>query len=363
MTPIQEKFRLSRVTNWIIILSAVIFSLIYFQNILKPFVLSMVFWYLISDLRNQLSKLKIGNRFVPRWLSTTVAFLILFMFIELTSEILTRNAEQIINKIPNYSAAQINFIDEIGHKLGIQDLENIIQGQLGSINIANILTNFLDSLTSTVGNIVMIIVYMIFLLIEEAGFAKKMHVILSSKSDFDNLAKLLRRINVTVNKYVTLKTLISLLTAGLSYIVMMIFKVDFPFLWAFIIFVLNFIPYVGSLIATILPASYAIFQFGSFMSFVWVFLSIEMVQIFVGNYLEPKFTGRSLNLSPLAVVIALTLWGSIWGILGMLLSVPIMSILTIILAQFPETRFLAILLSETGDIKSLLIEPVDEPVE
>lgn len=363
MTPIQEKFRLTRMTNWIIILSAVIFSLIYFQNILKPFVLAIVFWYLISDLRNQLSKLKIGNRFFPKWLSTTVAFLILFMFIEIASEILTRNAEQIINKIPNYSAAQINFIDEIGRKIGIQDLENIIQGQLGSINIANILTNFLDSLTSTVGNIVMIIVYIIFLLIEEAGFAKKMHVILSSKSDFDNLAKLLRRINITVNKYVTLKTLVSLLTASLSYIVLLIFKVDFPFLWAFIIFILNFIPYVGSLIATILPASYAIFQFGSFISFVWVFLSVEMVQIFVGNYLEPKFTGRSLNLSPLAVVISLTLWGSIWGILGMLLSVPIMSILTIVLAQFPETRYVAILLSETGDIKSLLIEPADEPIE
>ncbi len=351
----QELNRLSRITNWIIVLAAITFSLIYFQDILKPFILALVFWYLISDLRQHLAKIKIKSRPLPGWLRTTIAFLILFLLIEGASEILTRNTKQIISKIPNYSAAQINYIEEFGHKLGIQNLENTIQEQLGSINVGKYLTNFLDSLTSMVGNIIMIIVYIIFLLIEEAGFTGKLHEILQTKSDYNNLDKLLKQINVAINKYVTLKTLVSLLTAVLSFFVLLIFKVDFPFLWAFIIFILNFIPYIGSLIATVLPASYAIFQFGSFMSFVWVFISIEVIQILIGNYIEPKFTGRSLNLSPLAVVIALTFWGSIWGILGMLLSVPIMSIITIILAQFPETRFVAILLSETGNIESMEI--------
>ncbi len=355
----KERNRLSRITNWIIVLSAVTFSLIYFQNILKPFVLAMVFWYLISDLRNHLLKIKFSGKSLPGWLRTTIAFLILFLLIEGVSEILTSNTKQIISKIPNYSAAQITSIEELGHKLGIQNLENTIHDQLGSINIGNYLTDFLDSLTSMVGSIIMIVVYIIFLLIEEAGFNRKLHEILQTQSDYNNLDKILKQINIAINKYVTLKTLVSLLTAVLSFFVLLIFKVNFPFLWAFIIFILNFIPYVGSLIATVLPASYAIFQFGSFMSFVWVFISIEIIQILIGNYIEPKFTGRSLNLSPLAVVIALTFWGSIWGILGMLLSVPIMSIITIILAQFPETRFIAILLSETGNIKSMLIEPED----
>ena len=358
---IYEKLNLGRVTNWIIIISAVTFSLIYFQNILKPFALALVFWYMIADLRNHLHKIKIRKKPLPRWLSTTVAFIILFLLIEFISEVLTANTEEIMKKIPNYSASQLNFIEELGNKIGIHDLEIRIHDQLGNIDLAKLLTSFFDSLTSMVGDLVMIIVYLIFLLIEEAGFTQKIQRIVSSGPDFKSLTELMGRINKAINKYITLKTLVSLLVAIFSYIILRIFGVDFPFLWAFITFILNFIPYIGSLIATLLPASYAVFQFGSIMSFVWIFLTITSVHILVGNYVEPKFTGKSLNLSPLGVVIALTFWGSVWGVLGMLLSVPIMSITTIVLAQFPATRFLAVLLSETGDIKSLQIGLDENP--
>ena len=74
------------------------------------------------------------------------------------------------------------------------------------------------------------------------------------------------------------------------------------------------------------------------------------VQALIGNVIEPRLTGRSLNISPLVMVVGLSVWGSIWGITGMILSVPIMVMAMIILAQFPRTRALAILMSESGDI-------------
>ena len=352
----SEKIQLSRIFYWIIILSSFTFCLVYFQNILKPFVLAMVFWYMIAEFRDLLGRISVKNRRLPRWIRTTIAFLVLFVMIEVITEILISNTEQIINKIPGYHLVEGNYIDELAKSLGISDLKNLIKQQIGSIDVPGLLTNLLNSFTSMVGDIIMIIIYIIFLLIEESGIQNKMQAIFNTQGEYHNVVMIFKRITKDINKYITLKTLISLLAAVLCYVVMLFFKLDFPFLWAFIIFILNFIPYVGSIISTLLPATYAIFQFSSFMSFVWVFLALESVHIVVGNYIEPKFTGKSLNLSPLVVVISLTFWGFIWGIPGMLLSVPIMSIITIILAQFPNTKFLAVLLSETGDIKSLQIE-------
>ncbi len=154
----------------------------------------------------------------------------------------------------------------------------------------------------------------------------------------------------SVHGYLSIKSLISLLIGTLSYVVLLLFKVDFPEMWAFLIFLLNFIPYIGSLIATLLPAIFAMFQFNSYIYFVWVFLGIEAMQIFVANYVEPKVMGRRLNLSPLVVILSLSFWGMTWGVLGMFLAVPITSIILIILSQFPSTHNVALLFSEKGDI-------------
>jgi len=160
----------------------------------------------------------------------------------------------------------------------------------------------------------------------------------------------LGRINSSINSYLTIKTAMSLLTGFVSYIILVIIGVDFPILWAFLIFLFNFIPYIGSMIATLLPSLFAIFQFGSIWTAVLVL--IQTVQFAVGSLIEPRFMGKTLNLSPLVVILALSFWGSIWGVLGMLLSVPITSVIIIILGQIPETRSLAVFMSETGEIRS-----------
>lgn len=144
--------------------------------------------------------------------------------------------------------------------------------------------------------------------------------------------------------------LISFLTAFISYIALVIMGVDFPVLWAFLIFILNFIPYIGPFISSLLPAVLAIFQLGSFLDFLTVFVVLEIIQIILGSFVQPKLMGKSLNISPLTVLIALAFWGSIWGVVGMILSIPIASIAIIIMAQFPGTRFVAVLLSEKGDV-------------
>ena len=142
------------------------------------------------------------------------------------------------------------------------------------------------------------------------------------------------------------------MTGLLSYFVLLIIGVDAPAFWAFLIFVLNFIPTIGSLIATIFPTIFALLQFGDFTQGILVLAIVGSIQMVIGNLVEPKLMGDSLNISPLVVLLTLAIWGVMWGITGMLLSVPITVIMIIIMSEFQTTRPLAILLSQTGKINT-----------
>ncbi|MEJ0057940.1 MAG: AI-2E family transporter [Bacteroidota bacterium] len=174
------------------------------------------------------------------------------------------------------------------------------------------------------------------------------------------MSYVLTQIYHSTNKYMTVKAFVSLLIAVLGYFVMIVVGVDFAFLWALLIFSLNFIPYVGSIISTLLPAIFSVLQLGSLWPFAWIFGGIMVIHIIIGNYVEPKVMGKSLNLSPLVVLVALSFWGAVWGLLGMLLSVPFTSIMLITFAQFPSTRGIAIMLTENGDIEGLQIRNEDK---
>ena len=163
---------------------------------------------------------------------------------------------------------------------------------------------------------------------------------------------MINKIHHSIGNYVGLKTVVSLLTGFLSYFALLFIGVDAPLFWAFLIFVLNFIPTIGSLIATIFPAIFAILQFGEFTPGFLVLAIVGSIQLIVGNLVEPRLMGNTLNISPLVVFLTLSLWGVMWGITGMLLSVPITVILIIIMSEFPGTRPIAILLSQRGNLNT-----------
>ena len=126
---------------------------------------------------------------------------------------------------------------------------------------------------------------------------------------------------------------------------------DFAAFWALLVFILNYIPTIGSIVATILPGLLALVQFESWTPFVILVIGITVIQQALGSFLEPNLMGMTLNLSPLVVVISLILWGMLWGVVGMFLCVPITVILVIILANFPGTRWVSVLLSKEGKIE------------
>jgi len=355
MNESAEKYKnpLLIAVSWIIIITSILFFLIYFSSLLQPFVVALIIWFLIFELKRLIGKIKIRGKILHNGIRTLMSICIIFMAFYFIGNLIVSNLEQIIDRLPQYELKQDRIVKEIEGYIKRKELTSRVNNWLNSIELRPILSGLVNSISAALSNIFIILIYIVFLLLEESSFSKKLKILTKSRKGID---KLFAKVNKAISDYISLKTVISLLTGVLSYIVLFILGVDFPVLWAFLIFIFNFIPYVGSLIATVIPALFAVVQFGSLFEFLWVLIGVEAVQILVGNYVEPKVLGRSLNLSPLVVLITLAFWGSIWGILGMVLSVPIMSIITLILAQFPETRSIAIMLSENGNIDSYVIK-------
>jgi predicted PurR-regulated permease PerM len=207
------------------------------------------------------------------------------------------------------------------------------------------------------GNTFLIIIYVVFLLFEQAVFPRKIRALFPEEDQFNQFHDVVGHINNAIRAYFKVKLTVSLLTAFASYVLMALVGLDFAIFWAFLIFLLNFIPNIGSLIATIFPALLSLVQFeDSLAPFLIILIGVGSIQLIVGNFLEPRMMGSSLNISSLVVILALTLWGAIWGIAGMILCVPITVILMLILAEFPSTRPIAILLSEKGELMHELEE-------
>lgn len=346
--------RLTRYSFVLIIIGIIVFSLVYFRNLIQPFVLAVIVWYLIRAIREVIGKITYNQKSLPRWIRTTLAILITFALLWLVIEIISYNVTLIIEKSTAYNQNLRAFIRTIADFTGIENIDTFLREQVAKVDLQEWATSLLNTLSALLGNTALIFIYTIFLLIEENFMPSKIKSFLEASNNKETVYDIVKRITSSINTYFAVKVGVSLLTGVLSYIALAIIGVDFAVLWAFLIFVFNFIPYVGSLIATLLPAFFAIFQFASFIPFLWVLISVEAIQILVGSYIEPRIMGKSLNLSPLVVILSLAFWGAIWGVVGMLLSVPIISVLTIVLAHFPSTKKIAILFSEKGNVDSYI---------
>lgn len=165
------------------------------------------------------------------------------------------------------------------------------------------------------------------------------------------IRSVLERIAKDIQGYMWIMTLVSALTAILSYFVMLWIGVGQPGFWAFLIFVLNFIPTIGSILGTALPVTYALVQFQEAGPVLTLLVLVGAIQFLIGNLLQPRLAGRSLNMSQFVVILSLFVWGAIWGVTGMFLAVPLTSIVMIVLSNFDSTRQVAMMISQDGQIE------------
>ena len=151
-----------------------------------------------------------------------------------------------------------------------------------------------------------------------------------------------------MERYLWVQTVVSLMITALTYATLVALGLENALFWAFLIFFLNYIPTIGSVVAVVLTTLVALVQFSSLAQVAGVFVGVGGWQFLIGNFVQPRMTSDSLNLSAVVMLLALSVWSAIWGLAGAFLAAPLTVMLMIVLAQFPGTRWIAILLSADG---------------
>lgn len=348
----------------VVITAIAVHFLVQAQSILIPLVLAFFFAYLISALagwiKSRSPRIDGFEINIPGWLATVMALLVVSFAVWLFTQMMVSNIEDVRSSAPLYQQKLQDLLGELTGWLsgyGIPSLEQLGQRVGEQLNLQAILGGFFSTVTILTRNILIICIYTAFIMLEKGIFVEKILLLANSKEQRQRSEEALMQIGFRIRQYVALKTLVSLIVAAGSWVIMWTLNIDFAGFWAALIFVLNFIPYIGSFIAVLFPVLLTLVQFGSLSLFFVAGCFLTGMQVLVAHVIEPRLMGHSMNLSPLVILLALATWGTMWGVVGAFLCVPITVILAIIFAQFEDTRPIAVLLSKDGQIEGPQLTP------
>lgn len=343
--------KLVSVTFFMLAVSIICYGLIVARNLLMPLIIAVFLWHLLNTLAAYIKSLYIVGRYLPMPVCLIAAIIIICFIIYQLASIVTDNVGEVIVRAPIY---QENFrsiligIDERFHIKVMAYLNDFFQ----NMSFRTILVNLYGTFTSLTSNAFLIALYVGFLFLEQRVMLLKMSALFPQEKHFRLVSDIINQIVEDTQTYIGIKSAMSFMIALASWIIMKSVGLDFAEFWALLIFFLNFIPNIGSMIATAFPVMLALVQYqNSFVPFIVITVGIIAAQFIVGNVIEPRFLGKQLNLSPFVVLISLGIWGALWGVLGMFLAVPIMVILMIVFSHFEKTEPVAILLSQNGTIR------------
>ncbi len=198
---------------------------------------------------------------------------------------------------------------------------------------------------SILGGLGLILLFMLFILEGNGLFDRKIHAAYPKRAV--EITAVIKRIDEKTERYFITVTLINLVSGIISVIILSAFGVDLALLWGLVTFIVCFIPTIGSIFAMALPIIVAFLQFDGISTPIEVAVTLIAVQFLWGSVITPRVMGSSLDLSPLLVLISLIFWGWVWGPWGMVLSVPITSMIKIAMESIPETKPIAILASHS----------------
>ncbi|MBC8278282.1 MAG: AI-2E family transporter [FCB group bacterium] len=317
---------------------------------LKTVFIPLIFAVLLSIMLAP--AIKFLSRFkIPHGISLTVVILAVFFLIYLLGSVIYASVASFTTEFPKYEASLQNTLETTLDKVDLQlegfqeDFYDIDWGkQLKKISIGSTISSTLGTFLTFLGYTLLILVFTIFLLSGQIHLSDKVRIAFEG-AQAAKILSVIRSIQSKVQTYLLTKVFISFLTALVSLIFMLIFGVDFVVVAAVLIFALNFIPNIGSIIATAFPILICFVEYGYNWRVPVLTALLFGTQMIFGNVIEPLMMGRGLNLQPIVVILSLIFWGWVWGIVGMVLAVPLTSTLVIVCESIDSLRPVAILMS------------------
>ncbi len=324
--------------------SSVVFAiglvgLVFGANFLIPIVVAFIVANTLEALIERLERLGIpASLSVPLGVLVALALIAGFVFV-------------IVDQIDEFVAAWPRYLERLRTLSGSvvsllgDEFSSRVQARFNELNLASRLSTAIGSASGVLLNVGLVLLYVGFLLAERGRIFKRIVLLGREAKEQDKLAAALTAVSDGIRQYLFVKTVLSLLTALASYAVLRYLRLDFAETWAVVIFLLNYIPSIGSVLGVVFPALLALVQFDSLIPFLVLAIGLASLQFAIGNVLEPMLMGRSLNLSPFVVIVSLTFWSTIWGIVGAFLAVPITAAIVILCREIKGWEWIAVLLS------------------
>ncbi len=280
---------------------------------------------------------------IPAWLSIFATAVIIAGIFTFFVFVLGYNVQSLAGRIPDYHdlleerwTSVMVFWQDRGVDVSILQISDMISSNI----IKDTAIETLGLLTLIIEDSFLIFVLMIFMLFASSTFPAKVAALSPNKK---NSLMILDRIVHLISHYMVLKTVISLITGLMVALLLILLKIDHAIFWGFLAFALNYIPNVGSFLAAMPVIFIALIQ-GGFEQALLVTLGYVLINVMIGNVVEPKIMGRSTELSVVFIFISLIFWGWVLGPVGMFLSVPLTIVLKIVFEHFDSTRWFSILI-------------------
>ncbi len=330
----------------ILVVFALGFILNILGSILKPFLIALFLSFLFETPIKLMRRIKI-----PKIVAIIIIMLFTFVFFYLIGLLIYANVNSFKEEFPVYEQKFQNMYLDTLEQLKIPEVdvqeyyENINWSEfLQKISIPKLLSTSVGSFINFLANLFLILLFMVYILLGREDLLKR--IAKAFPEDEKKFINVYENINTGIQRYVATKALISLGTGLSATIILILFGVDFAWVWGLLTFLLNFIPNIGSIVATIPPIIVAIFQYSGFFPAVWIALLLISTQATWGNVVEPAVMGKSLNMSPLVVILSLIFWGFIWGPIGMILAVPISSAIQIVCSNIESLKSVSIIMAD-----------------
>jgi AI-2 transport protein TqsA len=367
---------------WVIATVAIGFVLNQGAKILAPFAMAIFVWLVMEGFSRVITK---NFPKVPGWLTYVIAVTIVVLSIVIFVGVIRGAVEEFVDKSAEYERHINDIIKNVYTQLNLLAPPEAVTAlppdstapvaaaaeaqvaaatpptvaQLLSSNATSLAQLAGNTVSGLVGDMVLVFIYVAFLILTAGTFKDKLDRIFVRPRDRDRARLIGKEVRRAMEQYLWVQTALSIISTSLTYVTLVIIGLDNALFWAFVIFVLNYIPTVGSIIATVLPALFAVVQPStswpgwmpddSLLCGAIVFSGVAVWQFLIGNFVAPRMQANSLNLSALVVLLSLAVWGALWGPVGMFLSAPLTVMVMIALAQIPGARWIAVLLSANGD--------------
>lgn len=321
------------------------------KSIFVPILFGAIVVYVIVGTAHALSKIPYLGRTLPVQLRYALSMLVIAFFLFLVVYLVIANRDRVFALAPQYQESLLAAIQKFAVLLRIETeptWATLRQDLLAQVNVQRVVGSTLSSVSALLVSAVVVFLYAVFLLVELRSFPTKIANLSSDPRSTARIRQVTSDINRRIGSYLALKTFLSLFLGAVCWVVMAFVGLEFAAFWALLIALLNYVPYLGSLLGVVLPLGMAVVQFQEPGVILSVLLMLTLAQFLIGNFLDPYVMGSSLNLSPFAILVSLAVWSELWGIAGAFLAVPITAIMVIVCSEFPGTRPLAVLLSQNG---------------